>query len=60
MSALAPTLEAFFSQRLIAQRDASPRTVAAYRDTWRLLLGFPPNRLASSHASWTSQISTHH
>ena len=40
MSALAPTLEAFFSQRLIAQRDASPRTVAAYRDTWRLLLGF--------------------
>jgi integrase/recombinase XerD len=40
MSALAPTLEAFFTQRLIAQRDASPRTVAAYRDTWRLLLGF--------------------
>ena len=40
MSALAPTLEAFFSQRLIAQRDASPRTVAAYRDTWRLFLGF--------------------
>ena len=40
MSALAPTLEAFFWQRLIAQRDASPRTVAAYRDTWRLLLGF--------------------
>ncbi len=40
MSPLAPTLEAFFSQRLIAQRDASPRTVAAYRDTWRLLLGF--------------------
>jgi site-specific recombinase XerC len=40
MTALAPTLEAFFSQRLIGQRDASPRTVAAYRDTWRLLLGF--------------------
>jgi integrase/recombinase XerD len=38
MTALAPTLEAFFSQRLIGQRDASPRTVAAYRDTWRLLL----------------------
>ncbi|MFI4878399.1 MAG: tyrosine-type recombinase/integrase [Steroidobacterales bacterium] len=44
MSALAPTLEAFFSQRLITQRDASPRTVAAYRDTWRLLLGFACER----------------
>jgi len=44
MSALAPTLEAFFSQRLIAQRDASPRTVAAYRDTWRLLLRFASER----------------
>jgi site-specific recombinase XerD len=40
VSALAPTLQAFFSERLIAQRDASPRTVAAYRDTLRLLLAF--------------------
>ncbi len=40
MSALAPTLQAFFTDRLIAQRDASPRTVAAYRDTLRLLLRF--------------------
>jgi integrase/recombinase XerD len=40
VSALAPTLQAFFTQRLIAQRDASPRTVAAYRDTLRLLLRF--------------------
>jgi site-specific recombinase XerD len=52
MSALAPTLQAFFTDRLIAQRQASPRTVAAYRDTLRLLLGFaqqrtgtPPSRL---------------
>jgi excisionase family DNA binding protein len=44
MSALAPTLEAFFTQRLIAQRDASPRTVAAYRDTLRLLLRFASER----------------
>ena len=44
VSALAPTLDAFFTQRLIAQRDASPRTVAAYRDTLRLLL-----RFASEH-----------
>lgn len=40
MSALAPLLEAFFSERLIRQRRASPHTVAAYRDTFRLLLGF--------------------
>ena len=44
MSALAPTLQAFFTQRLIAQRDASPRTVAAYRDTFRLLLRFASER----------------
>jgi len=40
MSALAPVLQAFFTDRLITQRDASPRTIAAYRDTFRLLLGF--------------------
>ena len=36
MSALAPTLQAFFTQRLISQRQASPHTVAAYRDALRL------------------------
>ena len=40
MSALAPTLQAFFTDRLRRERHASPQTVAAYRDTWRLLLGF--------------------
>jgi integrase/recombinase XerD len=40
MSALAPTLEAFFTERLLNQRHASPRTIAAYRDTLRLLLVF--------------------
>jgi len=40
MSALAPTLQAFFSERLIGQRHASPHTIAAYRDTFRLLLRF--------------------
>jgi len=40
MSSLAPTLQAFFTERLVAQRDASPNTIAAYRDTCRLLLGF--------------------
>jgi integrase/recombinase XerD len=40
MTSLAPTLQAFFIQRLLTQRSASPHTVASYRDTWRLLLGF--------------------
>ena len=45
MTALAPTLQAFFTDRLIAQRHASPNTVAAYRDTLRLLLGFAAPQL---------------
>ncbi|MBA3808434.1 MAG: site-specific integrase [Solirubrobacterales bacterium] len=40
MSALAPSLQAFFSERLINEKGASPHTIAAYRDTFRLLLGF--------------------
>lgn len=40
MSLLAPTLQAFFTDRLMTQRHASPHTVAAYRDTMRLLLAF--------------------
>jgi integrase/recombinase XerD len=40
MSALAPVMEGFFTERLIGQRQASPHTVASYRDTFRLLLGF--------------------
>ena len=40
MNSLAPTLQAFFTDRLARQLQASPRTVAAYRDTFRLLLAF--------------------
>jgi integrase/recombinase XerD len=40
MTALAPALQAFFTQRLITQRNSSPETIAAYRDTFRLLLAF--------------------
>lgn len=40
MSTLAPMLEAFFTDRLQQQRHASPNTIAAYRDTFRLLLTF--------------------
>jgi site-specific recombinase XerD len=44
MSSLAPILESFFTERLIAQRRASVHTIASYRDTFRLLLGFAQRR----------------
>ena len=40
MTALAPALQAFFTDRLITQRSSSPQTIAAYRDAFRLLLRF--------------------
>lgn len=53
MTAIAPTVQAFFTERLARQRRASPHTIAAYRDTLRLLLAFaaerhhtPPSRLS--------------
>jgi len=49
MTALAPTVEAFFTQRLAVQRDASPHTVAAYRDTLRLLFVFAHHRTGKPH-----------
>jgi site-specific recombinase XerD len=44
MSALAPAMQAYFSDRLIAQRGASPNTIAAYCQTFRLLLQFAATR----------------
>jgi len=40
MTLLAPTLQAFFTERLTGQKHASAHTIAAYRDTIRLLLTF--------------------
>lgn len=40
MTSLAPVLEAFFTRRLLGQRQASPNTIAAYRDAFRLLLQY--------------------
>jgi len=48
MSALAPTLQAFFTERLLAQRRASPHTIAAYRDAFRLLLAFAEGEVGKS------------
>ena len=44
MSLIAPTLQSFFTDRLANQRQASPRTIAAYRDTLRLLVVFVHHR----------------
>lgn len=40
MTTLAPTLQAFFTDRLIRERRSSQNTIATYRDTWKLLLKF--------------------
>lgn len=58
MTALAPILQGFFTDKLIRQRRAGPNTIAAYRDTCRLLLefAFPPPvtpRAASTSPRWT-------
>jgi site-specific recombinase XerD len=42
---LPPLLESFFTNRLIGQRRASPHTIAAYRDTFSLLLKFAQKHL---------------
>ena len=48
MSPLAPVLQAYFTDRLIGQRAASPNTIAAYRLTMRLLLGFASQRTGTA------------
>jgi len=40
MTAFAPLLQAFFTDRLVTQRHASSNTIAAYRDTFKLLLTY--------------------
>lgn len=40
MSALAPTLQSFFTDYLVGQRGASGHTITSYRDTFRLFLGY--------------------
>lgn len=44
MTDLASLLQGFFTGKLITQRQASPATVAAYRDAFTLLLGFVSGR----------------
>lgn len=48
MTKLAPTLQAFFTTRLLQQRQVSPRTIDAYRDAFRLLLVYAQARTAKA------------
>jgi site-specific recombinase XerC len=47
-------LEAFFTDRLMRQRQASPHTIVSYRDTFRLLLQYAQQQLhkAPSALTW--------
>lgn len=40
MTQLAPVMESFFTDYLMTQRQASPHTIASYRDTFKLLLSY--------------------
>ena len=46
-------VQAFFMDRLMQQRQASPHTVASYRDTFRLLLQYAQQRLGKAPSSLT-------
>lgn len=50
MTLIAPTLQLFFTDRLAQQRQASPRTIAAYRDALKLLLAFVHHRSGKTPA----------
>ena len=50
MTLIAPTLQSFFTDRLARHTRASEHTIAAYRDTMRLLLGFIQQRIGTSPA----------
>jgi integrase/recombinase XerD len=52
---LAPSLEAFFADRLLRQKRVSPNTIASYRDTFRLLPCFVQEKTGTRPASLSSR-----
>ncbi|HJY75906.1 MAG TPA: tyrosine-type recombinase/integrase [Burkholderiales bacterium] len=50
---IAGLLERFFTERLMRERQASSHTIAAYRDTFRLLLAFVHQRLGKAPCALT-------
>ncbi|MFT3764787.1 MAG: site-specific integrase [Minicystis sp.] len=49
----ATLLQDYFCQRLLAQRNASPRTIASYRDTFRLFLRYVHEHTRTAPAALT-------
>jgi integrase/recombinase XerD len=49
----ASMLQHFFLERLVRQRNASPHTIASYRDTFRLLLDHVSKRTHKPPSSLT-------
>ena len=47
---LAPLLQGFFTDKLMRQRQASPHTITAYRDAFKLLLQFTGQRIGRQPA----------
>ena len=54
MSAIAPTLQGFFTERLIKQRRVSPATIVSYRDSLRVAAAIhrAAHRQAPSALDW--------
>ena len=48
VATLAALLQKFFTDRLSTQMEASPNTIAGYRDTFRLLLRFASEQLGKA------------
>ncbi|MDK1027641.1 MAG: site-specific integrase, partial [Actinomycetota bacterium] len=48
LASLPALIQAFFTDRLLRQRDASPHTIAGYRDSFRLLLNFADQSLGKA------------
>src|SRR5688572_30315492 len=57
MKTSAPTfaslLQEYFCQRLVSERNASSRTIASYRDSFRLLLRYAAKRYGKPPSSLT-------
>jgi len=51
-------LQTFFTDRLMHQRQASPHTIASYRDTFRLLLRFAQQETGRPPAKLTMEVLT--
>lgn len=49
-------LQLFFTDRLVRDRDASPHTIAGYRDSFRLLLRFAAERLHKAPSDLDVQL----